>query len=137
MSNLENQIKSLRQSANYDTLDGLGDWVDGFNAKNNQFATDFTKEIGYQQKINAIDEVFRTGNLERTNIDEVAAKDAEMTYALMSGATSEETNRIINEAEILRNEQLQLETNSEALKEIAETFNIDIVVVKHFCNICG
>ena len=126
MSNLENQIRSLRQSANYDTLDGLGDWVDGFNAKNNQFATDFTKEIGYQQKINAIDEVFRTGNLERTNIDEVAAKDAEMTYALMSGATSEETNRIINEAEVLKNEQLQLETNSEALKEIAKEFNIDI-----------
>ncbi len=126
MSNLENQIKSLRQSANYDTLEGFDDWIDGFNAKNNQFATDFTKEIGYQQKINAIDEVFRTGNLERTNIDDVVAKDMEATNALMSGATSEETNRIINEAEILRNEQLQLETNSEALKEIAETFNIDI-----------
>ncbi len=126
MSNLENQIKSLRQSANYDTLEGFDDWIDGFNAKNNQFATDFTKEIGYQQKINAINEVFQTGNLERTNIDEVVAKDMEATNALMTGASSEETNRIINEAEILKNEELQLETNSKALKEIAESFNIDI-----------
>ncbi len=59
MSALEEQMKNLRTETNRDTLKGLGDWVDGFNAKNNQMANDSTKEIGYQQKINALDKIYK------------------------------------------------------------------------------
>ena len=45
LSNLEDQVKNLRKSTNMDTLEGLSDWVDSFNAQNNQMATDSTKEL--------------------------------------------------------------------------------------------
>lgn len=49
MAGLEAQVKEIRKSANVDSLKGLNDWVDGFNAKNNQMYTNSTKEVGLQQ----------------------------------------------------------------------------------------
>ena len=57
LSNLEKQVKNLRKSTNMDTLEGLSDWIDSFNAQNNQKATDFTKELGFQQNIAALEKI--------------------------------------------------------------------------------
>ncbi len=136
MSALEEQMKNLRTETNRDTLKGLGDWVDGFNAKNNQMANDSTKEIGYQQKINALDKIYKNedNGFQAQNVKKLSWWEelggnyaANMQMQAAAQQFNSDASRMLTEsAQEISNETLQLATDTEALEEIAKEFNIDI-----------
>ena len=136
MSALEEQMKNLRTETNRDTLKGLGDWVDGFNAKNNQMANDSTKEIGYQQKINALDKIYKNedNGFQAQDVKKLSWWEelggnyaANMQMQAAAQQFNSDASRMLTEsAQEISNETLQLATDTEALEEIAKEFNIDI-----------
>ncbi len=136
MSALEEQMKNLRTETNRDTLKGLGDWVDGFNAKNNQMANDSTKEIGYQQKINALDKIYKNedNGFQAQNVKKLSWWEelggnyaANMQMQAAAQQFNSDASRMLTEsAQEISNETLQLATDTEALEEIAKEFDIDI-----------
>lgn len=137
MANLESQVKQLRTSANYETLEGLGDWVDSFNAKNNQMATDFTKEIGYQQKINALNKIYADPTLKNDSPEKVSktgwweslkntmASAQEIEKA--SQLVGKESSKYIESANKMYQDNIDAVTDTKALLEIAEQFSIDLI----------
>ena len=136
MSALEEQMKNLRTETNRDTLKGLGDWVDGFNAKNNQMANDSTKEIGYQQKINALDKIYKNedNGFQAQDVKKLSWWEelggnyaANMQMQAAAQQFNSDASRMLTEsAQEISNETLQLATDTEALEEIAKEFDIDI-----------
>lgn len=137
MSNLENQMKILRQSANFETIKGLGDWIDSFNAKNNQMKTDSTKEVGYQQKISALDKIYADPNNKADTAENVEKQSwlenlggkyaaAQQMQAASQQLTEESRQMLLDSANEIQAETIQLATDTQALEDIAKDFDIDI-----------
>ena len=136
MSNLESQINNLRKSANNDTLKGLGDWVDSFNSKNNQQVTDFTKEVGYQQQINALNKIYADPNLKNDNAQNLSKAtwlDKASMYIQKFWNTIAEKDILNKSNDLLQMTQekvyddvVNIVTDTKALEEVAEQFSIDI-----------
>lgn len=136
MSNLESQIKNLRKSANNDTLKGLGDWVDSFNSKNNQQVTDFTKEVGYQQQINALNKIYADPNLKNDNAQNLSKAtwlDKASMYIQKFWNTIAEKDILNKSNDLLQMTQekvyddvVNIVTDTKALEKVAEQFSIDI-----------
>ena len=135
MSNLENQVKSLRTSTNQDTLKGLKDFTDSFNAKNNQMATDSTKEVGYQQKLSALNKIYADSSTDaiakvekQSWWENFGGKYAAMQQMQAAGQSlNEETrNTLIDSANQIQQETTQLATDTKALEELAKEYDIDI-----------
>lgn len=135
MSNLENQVKSLRTSTNQDTLKGLKDFTDSFNAKNNQMATDSTKEVGYQQKLSALNKIYADSSTDaiakvekQSWWENLGGKYAAMQQMQAAGQSlNEETrNTLIDSANQIQQETTQLATDTKALEELAKEYDIDI-----------
>lgn len=133
MANLEKQVKDLRRSANSDSLTGLGDWVEGFNAKNNQMYTDSSKEVGYQQKLNTLDKLYADAldvNDKVKSIEKLTLKERfkNANYSFFEGGMGKITDSTKEGKEIL--ELNQKATDAEALKELAKEYNLDILDAK-------
>lgn len=135
MSNLEEQVKSLRKSTNQDTLTGLKDFTDSFNAKNNQKATDFTKEVGYQQKLSTLNKIYAESDKDTiAKIDKqswwerLGSKYAAMQQIQAAGQTLNKKTRdtLIDSANQIQDESLQLATDTKALESLAKEYDIDI-----------
>lgn len=136
MSELELQVKQLRTNMNTETLKGLDDWIDSFNAKNNQFAVNSTKEIGYQQKIDALSKIYSdpTKYTSAEDIDGHSFWDSLVSWST-HGAQIEAASQIINteiQSSMMEsaNETLQKNiesiTDTKALEELAKEFSIDL-----------
>ena len=124
MANLEAQVKQIRKSSNIDSLKGLNDWVDGFNAQNNQLYTDRTKEIGYQQKLNALDKIIADHGEKVLKIDtDFNLSDKE----LLDFYTSTNSKDHAKLEKKLRKKAELKQTEIESLKQIAEDYDIDIL----------
>lgn len=135
MSNLENQVKSLRTSTNQDTLKGLKDFTDSFNAENNQMATDSTKEVGYQQKLSALNKIYADSSTDaiakvekQSWWENLGGKYAAIQQMQAAGQSlNEETrNTLIDSANQIQQETTQLATDTKALEELAKEYDIDI-----------
>ena len=124
MANLEAQVKQIRKSSNIDSLKGLNDWVDGFNAQNNQLYTDRTKEIGYQQKLNALNKIIAAHGEKVLKIDtDFNLSDKE----LLDFYTSTNSKDHAKLEKKLRKKAELKQTEIESLKQIAEDYDIDIL----------
>lgn len=124
MANLEAQVKQIRKSSNIDSLKGLNDWVDGFNAQNNQLYTDRTKEIGYQQKLNALNKIIADHGEKVLKIDtDFNLSDKE----LLDFYTSTNSKDHAKLEKKLRKKAELKQTEIESLKQIAEDYDIDIL----------
>ena len=137
MANLEKQVKDLRRSANSDSLTGLGDWVEGFNAKNNQMYTNATKEVGFQQKLSALNKIYNDPEDASDKIEQVTQMGfweklanniatGEMAIAAGQTASEEARESLLNSADKIRDELVASETDIKALEEIAKEYSIDI-----------
>lgn len=135
MANLEAQVKQIRKSSNIDSLKGLNDWVDGFNAQNNQLYTDRTKEIGYQQKLNALDKMIADHGEKVPKIDTQSSWDTlsdnlaatnELRAAWDSYEGTNAKEHIDKAKKINKDTELK-KTETKALKQIAEDYDIDIL----------
>lgn len=135
MAGLEAQVKQIRKSSNIDSLKGLNDWVDGFNAQNNQLYTDRTKEIGYQQKLNALDKIIGKDGKKPQKIDTQSSWD---TLSANLAATNElraawdsyegtNAKEHIDKAKKINKDTDLKKTETKALKEIAKEYDIDIL----------
>lgn len=135
MANLEAQVKQIRKSSNIDSLKGLNDWVDGFNAQNNQLYTDRTKEIGYQQKLNALDKIIGKEGKKPQKIDTQSSWD---TLSANLAATNElraawdayegtDAKEHIEKAQKISKDTELKKTETKALKQIAKEYDIDIL----------
>lgn len=130
MANLEKQVKDLRRSANSDSLTGLGDWVEGFNAKNNQLYSDSTKEIGYQQQLSVLNKLKSkniSGLKKHSFWDDLSASIRtanELTTASNSGIKEAEKN--LKEADKIQKENVLSRTDAESLKKLAKEYSLDI-----------
>lgn len=137
MANLEKQVKDLRRNANSDSLTGLGDWVEGFNAKNNQMYTNATKEVGFQQKLSALNKIYNDPEDASDKIEQVTQMGfweklanniatGEMAIAAGQTASEEARESLLNSADKIRDELVASETDIKALEEIAKEYSIDI-----------
>ena len=130
MANLEKQVKDLRRSANSDSLTGLGDWVEGFNAKNNQLYSDSTKEIGYQQQLSVLNKLKSkniSGLKKHSFWDDLSASIRtanELTTASNSGI--KEAEKHLKEADKIQKENVLSRTDAESLKKLAKEYSLDI-----------
>lgn len=130
MANLEKQVKDLRRSANSDSLTGLGDWVKGFNAKNNQLYSDSTKEIGYQQQLSVLNKLQNkniSGLKKHSFWDDLSASIRtanELTTA--SNAGIKEAEKHLKEADKIQKENVLSKTDAKALKKLAKEYSLDI-----------
>lgn len=130
MANLEKQVKDLRRSANSDSLTGLGDWVEGFNAKNNQLYSDTTKEIGYQQQLSVLNKLQSkniSGLKKHSFWDDLSASIRtanELTTA--SNAGIKEAEKHLKEADKIQKENVLSKTDAKALKKLAKEYSLDI-----------
>lgn len=130
MANLEKQVKDLRRSANSDSLTGLGDWVKGFNAKNNQLYSDSTKEIGYQQQLSVLNKLQNkniSGLKKYSFWDDLSASIRtanELTTA--SNAGIKEAEKHLKEADKIQKENVLSKTDAKALKKLAKEYSLDI-----------
>lgn len=135
MAGLEAQVKQIRKSSNIDSLKGLNDWVDGFNAQNNQLYTDRTKEIGYQQKLNALDKIIGKDGKKPQKIDTQSSWD---TLSANLAATNElraawdsyegtNAKEHIEKAQKISKDTELKKTETKALKQIAKEYDIDIL----------
>lgn len=136
LSNLEDQVKNLRKSTNMDTLEGLSDWIDSFNAQNNQEATDFTKELGFQQNLQALEKIqdiasgkISSGGGKKTSFWEKLGLTAYGSEMINQGGQS----LLTKQAEVLRedgekalDELLNDKTFERATKELADKYSLDI-----------
>lgn len=124
MANLEAQVKQIRKSSNIDSLKGLNDWVDGFNAQNNQLYTDRTKEIGYQQKLNALDKMIADHGEKIPKLDtkfDLSDKELLDFYTSTNSKDHAELEKKLRKKAELK------QTEIEALKQIAKDYDIDIL----------
>ena len=137
MANLEKQVKDLRRSANSDSLTGLGDWVEGFNAKNNQRYFNSTKEVGMQQKISALNKIYNDPKDANDKIEQVtqmgfweklANTYASGEMAITAGQTvsKEARESLLNSADKIREDIIATETDIKSLEDIAKEYSIDI-----------
>lgn len=138
MSALKREMQEMQDSVNYDNLEGLNDWVDSFNAQNNQIASDFTKEVGYQQRIEALEKLQSAADSGKTDaVQEQSWWERILGNLSMSQDMAAAQNAItpwnVDEAEALMDtaqenyEQLiQDATDTAAYKELAERYAIDI-----------
>ena len=137
MAGLEAQVKEIRKSANVDSLKGLNDWVDGFNAKNNQMYTNSTKEVGLQQKLSALNKVYVDPTLSGDKIEEVSGMgfweklgntfaSGQMAMAAGQTASAEAREALLDSADKIRDDMVASETDIKALEKIARDYNIDI-----------
>lgn len=133
MAGLEAQVKEIRKSANVDSLKGLNDWVDGFNAKNNQMYTDSTKEVGLQQKLSALNKAYadvKDVNDKVQKIEDLSfierLKKADSTFFKGIGEKIAPDWKKWKELEDLN----QKDTDAQALKELAKEYNLDILDAK-------
>lgn len=140
LSNLEDQVKNLRKSTNMDTLEGLSDWVDSFNAQNNQMATDSTKELGFQQNIAALEKIqdIASGNVSSSEGKKMSIWD-NIKYLLSGDTPSTITSTIAGKAipesplgKLVEAREKEVEelindkTFERATKELAEKYSLDI-----------
>ena len=138
MSALKREMQDMQDSVNYANLEGLNDWVDSFNAKNNQIVSDFTKEVGYQQRIEALEKLQSAadsgkmdavqeqswwerilGNLSMSQ-DMAAAQNA------MTPWNVDEAEALMDAAQENYEQLIQDATDTAAYKELAEKYAIDI-----------
>ena len=136
LSNLEEQVKNLRKSTNMDTLEGLSDWVDSFNAQNNQKATDFTKELGFQQNLEALEKIqdIASGKIsssegEKTSFWEklgLAAYGGEMISQAGQSPLTKQAEALREDGEKALDELLNDKTFERATKELADKYSLDI-----------
>ena len=136
LSNLEEQVKNLRKSANMDTLEGLGDWVDSFNAQNNQKVTDFTKEPGFQQNIAALEKVQKIadGTLsiesgKKQNVFESLFSDISanmITTSAGNAINAKQRKLLTDQAERITEDVLNDKTFTKAMNDLADKYSLDI-----------
>lgn len=138
MSALKREMQEMQDSVNYANLEGLNDWVDSFNAQNNQIVSDFTKEVGYQQRIEALEKLQSAadsgkmdavqeqswwerilGNLSMSQ-DMAAAQNA------MTPWNVDEAEALMDAAQENYEQLIQDATDTAAYKELAEKYAIDI-----------
>lgn len=135
MENLEAQVRKIRKSSNIDSLKGLNDWVDGFNAQNNQLYTDHTKEIGYQQKLGALNKMIADNGEKVPKIDTQTSWDTlsdnlAATNELRDAWNSYEGTNAkehIDKAKKINKDTDLKKTETKALKQIAKDYDIDIL----------
>ena len=134
ISNLEEQMKSIRREANIETLSGLGDWIDSFNAKNNQEVTDFSKEVGYQQQLRVLNKMYDDPLDLSDSIEQVKTYD---TWWEKLGATLHRGQLLFDATnssdEFTKNANLdavasinEAMSNTDALEKLAKEYSIDI-----------
>lgn len=136
LSNLEDQVKNLRKSTNMDTLEGLSDWIDSFNAQNNQEATDFTKELGFQQNLQALEKIqdiasgkISSGGGKKTSFWEklgLTAYGSEMINQGGQSLLTKQTEVLREDGEKALDELLNDKTFERATKELADKYSLDI-----------
>lgn len=133
MAGLEAQVKEIRKSANIDSLKGLGDWIEGFNAQNNQMYTDSTKEVGLQQKLSALNKAYadvKDVNDKVQKIEDLSfierIKKADSTFFEGIGEKIAPNWKKWKELDTLN----QKATDAKALKELAKEYNLDILDAK-------
>lgn len=136
LSNLEDQVKNLRKSTNMDTLEGLSNWVDSFNAQNNQDVTDFTKEPGFQQNIKALEKIqdIADGTVDieeggKTNplallLGKISANTLATNAANAIG--KKERDALTQQAQNIAEEVLSDATFTKAIDQLAEKYSLDI-----------
>lgn len=137
MANLEKQVKDLRRSANSDSLTGLGDWIEGFNAQNNQRYFNSTKEVGMQQKISALNKIYNDPKDANDKIEQVTQMgfweklantyvSGEMAITAGQTVSKEARESLLNSADKIREDIIATETDIKALEDIAKEYSIDI-----------
>lgn len=136
LSNLEEQVKNLRKSTNMDTLEGLGDWVDSFNALNNQMATDSTKEVGFQQNINALEKLqsISEGTLSVSSGKKQSFWERlgstffsnEMITQAGQTISSKQRAALIQQAEQVAEDTLSDATYTKAIEQLADKYSLDV-----------
>lgn len=136
LSNLEDQVKNLRKSTNMDTLEGLSDWVDSFNAQNNQDVTDFTKELGFQQNLEALEKIqdIASGQIsssegKKTSFWEklgLTAYSNEMITQAGQSLSTKQAEALREEGEKALEDLLNDKTFERAAKELADKYSLDI-----------
>lgn len=138
MSNLEQQLIDLRRSANVDTLKGLGDWIDSFNAQNNQIKSDSTKEIGWQQRIDALNKIYADPNVVGDTVEKV---DTQKWYERLKsrfetgslfqkalGAYDSKTRDIyLSAATEVAKQSNEMASLTESIMDFANQYDIDIL----------
>ena len=136
ISNLENQVKSIRKSANNDTLKSLSDWVESFNALNNQMATDSTKEVGFQQNINALEKLqsISEGTLSASSGKKQSFWERlgstffsnEMITQAGQAISSKQRDALIQQAEQVAEDTLSDATYTKAIEQLADKYSLDV-----------
>lgn len=138
MSNLEQQFIDLRRSANADTLKGLGDWIDSFNAQNNQIKSDFTKEIGWQQRIDALNKIYADPNVVGDTVEKVDTQkwyerlksrfEAGSLFQKALGAYDSKTrDTYLSAATEVAKQSNEMASLTESIMDFANQYDIDIL----------
>ena len=138
MSNLEQQLIDLRRSANADTLKGLGDWIDSFNAQNNQIKSDFTKEIGWQQRIDALNKIYADPNVVGDTVEKVDTQkwyerlksrfEAGSLFQKALGAYDSKTrDTYLSAATEVAKQSNEMASLTESIMDFANQYDIDIL----------
>lgn len=138
MSNLDQQLIDLRRSANADTLKGLGDWIDSFNAQNNQIKSDFTKEIGWQQRIDALNKIYADPNVVGDTVEKVDTQkwyerlksrfEAGSLFQKALGAYDSKTRDVyLSAATEVAKQSNEMASLTESIMDFANQYDIDIL----------
>lgn len=130
MANLEAQVKNIRRTSNIDSLQGLGEWVEGFNAQNNQLYSDSTKEIGYQQKLSALGKLQNQDieDIEKHNLWDDISASIQTANELQTAyySSSKDVEKHLKAADKIQKENVLSRTETEALKSLAKDFSLDL-----------
>lgn len=136
MSALKQELQEMQDSTNYKNLEGLGDWIDSFNAQNNQRAINSTHEIGFQQNIQALQRLqsIAVGNAsdsvgKQQSAWENFANRYVSAITLQEASTqlsTEMRQTLLEQANDTLNDTINDATFTKAIEQLAEQYSWDI-----------
>ena len=109
---LKAALQEQQDLLNKQTIDSAQDFIDAFNAQNNQYAYDSTKEAGWKQQIDTINELENSlsDRLEQSKNKSLSSYLEDFRYWL-AGSWEPDLDSFVNE---------------DTVKQIAEKLNLDI-----------
>lgn len=139
-SALKREMQEMQDSVNYENLEGLGDWIDSFNAQNNQRALDPTKEIGFQQNLQALQRLqgIAVGNIsadkgKKQSAWENFSNRFISAFTLQEASTqlsTEMRQTLLEQANDTLNDAINDSTFTKAIEQLADQYSWDIYDAK-------
>lgn len=136
VSALKRELQETQKSVNYENLEGLSDWIDSFNAQNNQKAFNSTKEVGFQQNIQALEQLqdIAAGNISLESGKKQSWWER-FTQNFLTGdilnqagqtISSDLREDLLDQANAIYEDTLNDATFTKAIEDLADKYSLDV-----------